>query len=84
MKILKFYNSQTSKHDYVHLDTTFDCLKYKIYFPIEEIDISSNSSAIAQFNVTVNPTVILIDEDSEVGRISGLFSVNDLVQLLKV
>ena len=84
MKVLKFYNSQSPRHESEHLTSTFNALKYKIYFPIEEIDISSSSSSsvVDQYNVTVNPTVILINDDGEIRRISGIYSVQELDQFL--
>lgn len=76
MKILKFSASWCGPCKM--LSATIAGIKDKIPYPIEEINVDTNTKLAQKFSIRGLPTMILMDGDTEVKRKVGSMSLNEL------
>jgi|APGre2960657373_1045057.scaffolds.fasta_scaffold38442_2 thioredoxin 1 len=70
MKVLKFFANWCKPCK--KLSFNIHCIKSEITYPVEEINVDTNRELAARYNISALPTMILIDDDKEVRRITGL------------
>ena len=70
MKVLKFFANWCNPCK--KLSFNIHCIKSEITYPVEEINVETNRELAARYNISALPTMILIDDDKEVRRITGL------------
>ena len=70
MKVLKFFANWCTPCK--KLSFNIYRIKSEITCPVEEIDVQTNRELAEKYNITVLPTMILMDEDKEVRRILGV------------
>lgn len=76
MKLLKFSASWCGPCKM--LSMTIAGIKDQIPYPIEEIDIDSNTEMAQKFGIRGVPTLILVDGDTEVKRKVGSLTAAEL------
>lgn len=80
MKLLKFSASWCGPCKM--LSTTIAGIKDEIPYPIEEIDVDVNTDLAKKFSIRGVPTMILVNEDTEVKRKVGVMTASELKQFL--
>jgi len=80
MKLLKFSASWCGPCKM--LSTTIAGIKDEIPYPIEEIDVDVNTDLAKKFSIRGVPTIILVNEDTEVKRKVGVMTASELKQFL--
>jgi thioredoxin 1 len=76
MKILKFSASWCGPCKM--LSIIIAGIKDEIPYPVEEIDVDTDSKLAQKFGIRGVPTIILMDGDTEVKRKVGSMSLNEL------
>lgn len=82
MKLLKFSASWCGPCKM--LSTTIAGIKDEIPYPIEEIDVDVNTDLAKKFSIRGVPTMILVNEDTEVKRKVGVMTTSELKQFLNI
>jgi thioredoxin 1 len=70
MKVLKFFANWCTPCK--KLSFNIHRIKNEITYSVEEINVETNKELALKFNITALPTMILMDEEKEVGRILGV------------
>lgn len=81
-KLLKFHATWCAPCK--ALSGTIDSIKGQIPFPVEEIDIDVHNDIAMRYAVRGVPTLVIVDNDKEVGRAVGNMTSQQLKTFLGV
>jgi thioredoxin 1 len=83
MKILKFYAGWCTPCQ--ELETTIESMRDEIPYVIEAIDLENDPTGmVAKYEIVGIPTLVIVDDEIEVKRHLGRFTVDKLREFVKV